>query len=196
MSKLLLTLILTTAFVATPPDADGQKKQSQCEQASATERNWELIGQQYVYFDYVLCPPGMNPPSPLVRIWITTNGDGIGVEKWSKDREGADVVSMFNGKKKAYTLYRDLNAVPASVFKLERRSGVAAEIASKPFLAQGTMLVPFENLTPDSAKRAQKVFESADLLIQTAQKKASLLHEAGPIGVIVESLSSPLKAQD
>jgi hypothetical protein len=173
----------------------GQKKQSQCEQAAQTNRNWELIGHDYVYFDYVLCPANMNPPNPLIRIWITTHGDGLAVEKWAQDRDGADVVSMFNGKKKAYTLYRDLNAIPLKVFKAESRSGVPAETGKQPFIAQGTDLIPLENLTPDSAERARKVFENADVLIKTAQSKASLLHETSRIAAIFESLNSPLKAQ-
>ncbi|MDX6304727.1 MAG: hypothetical protein QOI77_1696, partial [Blastocatellia bacterium] len=141
MCKILLTFLLATALMVVPAGAGlGQKKQSQCEQAAQTNRNWELIGHDYVYFDYVLCPANMNPPNPLIRIWITTHGDGLAVEKWAQDRDGADVVSMFNGKKKAYTLYRDLNAIPLKVFKAESRSGVPAETGKQPFIAQGTDL--------------------------------------------------------
>ena len=196
MRNFLLTLLLATTLVVAPAGAGfGQKNQAQCEQSSKTERNWELLGQDYVYFDYILCPLGMNPSNPLVRIWITTRGDGIAVEKWAQDRDGADIVSMFNGKKKAYTLYRDLNAIPLKVFKAESRSGVPAETGRQPFLAEGSNLVPLENLTPESAERAKKVFENADILIKQAQRRVALLRETPRIAVIVEALSSPLKVQ-
>ena len=197
MRKILLTLLFATALTVLLPVGAGfgQKKESQCEQAAQTIRNWELIGRDYVYFDYVLCPANMDPPSPLVRVWITTHGDGIAVEKWAQDRDGADVVSMFNGKKKAYTLYRDLNAIPLHVFKAESRSGVSPETGKQLFLAQGNSLIPLENLTPDSAERAKRVFENADVLIRTAQTKAALLHDASRMGAILESLNRPLNAQ-
>jgi hypothetical protein len=54
----------------------------------------------------------MAPPRPAVSIWITMRGNGIAVEKWKQDDNGADTVAVFDGKKKAYTLYRHLNAVP------------------------------------------------------------------------------------
>ena len=198
MSKILLTLLFVAALTVLLPAGAGlgQKKQSQCEQAAQTNRNWELIGRDYIYFDYVLCPANMNPASPLIRVWITTHGDGLAVEKWAEDGDRADVVSMFNGKKKAYTLYRDLNAIPLQVFKAEHRSGVAAETSKQLFLAQGNSLIPLENLTPDSAERARKVFENADVLIRTAQIKGALLHDASRMAAIFESLNSPLKAQN
>jgi hypothetical protein len=197
MRKILFTLLFATITVLLPVGAVlGQKKQSQCEPAAQTNRNWELIGRDYVYFDYVLCPANTNPPNPLIRVWITTHGDGIAVEKWAEERDGADVVSVFNGKKKAYTLYRDLSAIPSQVFKAESRSGVPAETGKHLFLAQGTNLVPLENLTPDSADRARKVFENADMLIRTAQSKGALLHDNSRIAVIIESLNRPLNAQN
>jgi hypothetical protein len=198
MRKILLTILFVAALTVLLPVGAGlgQKKQSQCEQAAQTNRNWELIGRDYVYFDYVLCPANMNPPSPLIRVWITTRGDGIAVEKWAEDGDRADVVSMFNGKKKAYTLYRDLNAIPLQVFKAEHRSGVAAETSKQLFLARGNNLIPLENLTPDSAERARRVFENADVIIRTAQIKGALLHDASRMAAIFESLNSPLKAQN
>ena len=198
MRKILLTLLFVAALTVLLPVGTGlgQKKQSQCEQAAQTNRNWELIGRDYIYFDYVLCPANINPPSPLIRVWITTHGDGLAVEKWAEDGDRADVVSMFNGKKKAYTLYRDLNAIPLQVFKAEHRSAVAAETSKQLFLAQGNNLIPLENLTPDSAERARRVFENADVLIRTAQIKGALLHDASRMAAIFESLNSPLKAQN
>ncbi len=174
----------------------GQKKQAQCGQAAQGERNWELIEQDYVYFDYILCPADMNPPQPLARIWITTRGNGIAVEKWAQDRDGADSVSKFYGKKKAYTLYRDLDAVPLKVFKAESRSGVPAETGHRPFMAEGSNLVPFENLTPESAERVKKVFENADIIIKKAQNKVAMIRQTPQIAVIVDSLNLPLKAQN
>jgi hypothetical protein len=159
------------------------------------ERNWELVGQDYIYFDYVLCPADMTPRNPLVRVWITTHGDGFAVEKWAQERDGADSVSVFHGKKKAYTIYRDLNAIPLTVFKAESRAGVPAETGRQPFLAEGSTLVPFENLTTDSAEKVKKVFENADILIKKAQSKVSLLREAQRMGAVVNSLDSPLKVQ-
>jgi hypothetical protein len=196
MRKALLTTLFGAALAAAPDGAGfAQKKQGRCEQAAQTERNWEMIGQDYVYFDYVLCPADANSADPLVRVWITTRGDGIAVEKWLPERDGADSVSVFNGKKKAYTLYRDLNAVPLKVFKSERRSAVPPDMAGQPFLVEGSSLVPLENLTPDSAERAKKVLESADVLIRHAQRKGQLLRESQRIAAIVNTLEEPLKAQ-
>ena len=196
MSKFLLTLLLATTPVVAPVGAGfAQKKPAKCEQGSMTEQNWALVGQDYVYFDYVLCPAEMNPTNPLVRIWITTAGDGIAVEKWAQDRDGADNISVFHGKKKAYTLYRDLNAIPLNVFKAENRSGVPADVGRQPFLAEGSTLAPLENLMPDSAERATKVFENADILIRKAQSKVALIRETLRIAALVDTLDKPFKVQ-
>lgn len=196
LEKALITL-LTVAFVVVLPIANGhgQKKKAQCQTVAPGEQNWAVMGQDYVYFDSVLCPADMNPANPLVRVWITTRGDGIAVEKWVQSRNGADLVSVFHGKKKVYTVYRDLNAVPLSVFKAERRSGVATELAKLPFLVEGTTLAPFENLTPDSAERARKAFENADILIKSAEAKAAPIHETVRILTIIDALDKPLKLQ-
>jgi hypothetical protein len=180
-----------------PPAGEGrgQKKPDKCEMPSPVERNWELMGRDYVYFDYVLCPPGLEPPTPLVRVWLTTKGDGFGIEKWTDGRDGADLVSVYRGKKRAFILYRDLDAVPLSLFKAERRSTVAAEMARQPFLLEGPNLIPLENLTPESVERVKNVFGSADVLIKQAQRKSALLNESPRIGIVVDALAQPLKAQ-
>src|SRR5258707_6398533 len=87
MRKILLTLLFVAALTVLLPVGAGlgHKKQSQCEQAAQTNRHWELIGRDYVYFDYVLCPANMNPPSPLIRVWITTSGAGIVIDKCADD---------------------------------------------------------------------------------------------------------------
>jgi hypothetical protein len=196
MRKLSISLLCAAALVMPPARAaSGQKKSSQCEQAAQTERNWEVIGDDYVYFDYILCPADVKPANPLVKVWLTTRGNGFAVEKWTPDRDGADDVAVFYGTKKAFTLYRDLNAVPLKIFKAESRAGVPADTAKQPLLADGNSLIPFENLTPDSAEKAKKVFEAADILIRGAQAKIQLLRETARIGVIVNSLDRPLKAQ-
>jgi hypothetical protein len=135
----------------------------------------------------------MDPASPLVRIWITIQSDGIALEKWAQDRDGADIVSVFHGKKKVYTLYRDLSAIPLKVFKTESRSGVSSEIGKQPFLAEGPTLAPLENLTLESVDRARKVFEHADVLIRKAQRQLSLNGEPLRIVTIVDALDKPLK---
>ena len=180
-----------------PPAVEGrgQKKPDKCEISSPIVRNWELIGRDYVFFDYVLCPPGLQPPTPLVRVWLTTKGDGFAIEKWAEGRDGADSVSVYRGKKMAFTLYRDLDAVPLSLFKAERRSAVPAEMARQPFLLESPNLIPLENLTPESVERVKKVFGSADVLIKQAQHKSALLNESPRIGVVVDALDKPLKAQ-
>jgi hypothetical protein len=196
MRKVLLILLSATALAVSQGGAgQGQKKQAKCEESAKTDQNWVLMGQDYVYFDYVVCPADMNPASPLVRIWITTNGDGIALEKWAQERDGADNISLFHGKKKAYTLYRDLSAIPLKVFKSESRAGVSAEVGSQPFLAEGPTLAPLENLTPESVDRAKKVFENADVLIRKAQSKLSLNGEPLRIVAIVDALDKPLKLQ-
>jgi hypothetical protein len=195
MRKFLLTLILAATPLAPADAVFGQKKQTDCQQGSNLPRNWDLIGRDYVYFDYVLCPADINPAQPLVRVWITTRGNGFAVEKWAQGRDGADIVSVFYGKKKAYTLYRDLDAVPLQMFKAERRSSVPQDMSKQPFMAEGASLIPFENLTPESAEKAKKVFESADTIIKAAQNKVALLHESPRIAVIVDALDKPLKAQ-
>ena len=195
MRKFLLTLILAITPLALADAVFAQKKQADCQQGSNLPRNWDLIGRDYVYFDYVLCPADINPAQPLVRVWITTRGNGFAVEKWAQGRDGADIVSVFYGKKKAYTLYRDLAAVPLQMFKAERRSSVPEDMSKQPFMAEGPNLIPFENLAPESAEKAKKVFESADTIIKAAQNKVALLHESPRIAVIVDALDKPLKAQ-
>ena len=196
MRRALITLLIVTSVVMLPIEVGrGQIKKAQCQTIAPGEQNWALMGQDYVYFDAVLCPADMDPANPLVRIWITSNGDGIAVEKWSQSRNGADLVSVFHGKKKVYTVYRDLNAVPLSVFKAERRSGVATEVAKLPFFVEGTTLAPFENLTPDSAERASKTFENADILIKTAEAKGAPINETVRILTIIDALDKPLKLQ-
>jgi hypothetical protein len=196
MRKILLTSLFGAVLAAAPVGTgSGQQQQAKCEQADQSERNWELLEHDYVYFDYILCPAGMNPPNPLVRIWITTRGDGIAVEKWAQGRDGADSVSMFHGKKKAYTIYRDLSAIPLEMFNSEARSAVPAGVAGRPFLDEGPILIPLNNLTPDSAARVIKAFESADRLVERAQRKVALLREAERIATLVEALDRPLKAK-
>ena len=201
----LITLCPSGGAQEAPPGANnkkppagggrGQKKPAKCEMASPVDRNWEQIERDYVFFDYVLCPPGLQPPAPLVRVWLTTRGDGFGIEKWAEGRDGADSVSVYRGKKLAFTLYRDLDAVPLSLFKAERRSAVPAEMARQPFLLESPSLIPLENLTPESAERVKKVFGSADVLINHAQRKSALLNESPRIGIVVNALAQPLKAQ-
>lgn len=196
MRKFLLALLLLSTTPAAPAGAEpGQKKKAQCEQAAKVQRNWESIGREYVYFDYILCPAGMDPPNPLVRVWITARGNGYAVEQWAQDRDGADSVSVYHDKKMAYTLYRDLNAIPLKMFAAERRSGVPADAAGQPFLLEGVELIPLKNLAPDAAERARKVFEDADILIKKARDKVPLLHEIRTITGILESLNRPFKAQ-
>ncbi|HJQ35203.1 MAG TPA: hypothetical protein VJ866_23835 [Pyrinomonadaceae bacterium] len=195
MKKLIPLVLLTFISVSLPPAAAVQKKQAECTQAPKTERNWDLLGQEYVYWDYVLCPADIDPPSPLVRVWLTTSGDGFAVEKWTQTRDGADSVSVFHGKKKAFTLYHDLAAVPLKVFKAERRSAVPTEMAAQPFMLEGTTLVPLENLEHESAEKAKKVFESADVLVRQAERKMSLLRESSRVAAVVDSLKNPLKVQ-
>ena len=81
------------------------------------------------------------------------------------------------------------------MFKAERRAGVPAETGKQPFMAEGSNLVPLENLTPESAERVRKVFESADIIVRSAQGKMQLIRETQRIGVVVASLDTPLKVQ-
>jgi hypothetical protein len=194
MRKFGFTLLLGLTLSLTAGAAFGQQKSERCEDGARSPRNWELFGRDYVYFDYVLCPADLKPPRPLVRVWITTRGEGYAVERWAPARERADVVSVFHGKKKAYTLYRDLDAVPLEMLKAERRPLIPAELSSQPFMLQDVQLVPLVNFTPESAERARKIFESADAIIQTAQKKTPLLYASTRIGALVEALEQPLKS--
>lgn len=199
MHRLLLAPLCAAALTLAAAGAGRarqQKTSAQCEQAPKGERNWEQLNGEYVFFDYALCPPGVEPASPLVMVWLTTRGDGISVEKWERGRDGADLVTVFHGKKKAFTLYRDLAAVPLKVFKAERRSTVPSETAARPFLQEGNSLVPAENLTPESAARVAKVFESADGLVRRAQGKVALIRETERISAIVDALARPLKARE
>lgn len=111
----------SAALTRTPPAGARRRPKipDKCEMPAPYGRNWELIGHEYVIFDYVLCPPGLQPPAPLVSVWLTTKGDGFAIEKWAEGRDGADSVSVYRGKKMAFTLYRDLDAVPLSLFKAE-----------------------------------------------------------------------------
>ena len=102
---------------------------------------------------------------------------------------------MYDGTKRAFTLYRDLDAVPLALFKAERRSGVSAETARSPFLFRGTSLIPVENLAGESAARVRKVFASADHPVRQAQLKKALLHDVPQIEAIFDSLKRPLKEQ-
>jgi hypothetical protein len=181
-----------------PPAAEdrGQKKPDKCELSAKTVRNWELIENEYVFFDYVLCPPGLQPPAPLVRVWLTARGDGFAIEKWTAGRDGADAVSVYRGKKRAFTLYRELSAVPLTIFKAGSRSAVPADMAAQPFMQEGVNLIPFENLKPESAERVRKVFDSADILVRAAQNRNALLNDSPKIGVIVNALAQSLKAQE
>jgi hypothetical protein len=188
MRGFFLMLLSTAAMLAPARAGLGQKKEAKCEDGPRGARNWEQIGRDYVYFDYVLCPADVDPPGPLVRVWITTRGQGIALERWAQDREGADSVAVYDGKKKAYTLFRDLKAVPLKMLKAERRSGIPAEVAGEPFMVKGLELIPLQNLTPDSGERVKKVFAEADTVIKKAGSKVPLLFESSRIGVIAESL--------
>ena len=194
MPRVLLTSVLGAALLmASAYTGFGQQKPAKCEQADPAERNWEQLERGYVYFDYVLCPPGMSPPNPVVRVWITTQGNGIALEKWAEGRAGADRVSMYHGKKKAYTLYRDLDAIPLEAFNSEARAAVPADVAGQPFLDEGRLLIPLKNLAPDSAERVKKAFENADELVVKAQRRVALLREAGRIANLVNALDRPIK---
>jgi len=196
MRKFLHTLLLIITVAASPAGVGfGQKKQAQCEESSKATRNWALIDRDYVYFDYILCPAGMEPQKPLVWVWITMRDNGYAVEKWAQDRDGADAVSVFHDKKKVYTLYADLNAVPLTLFKAERRAAVPTNMSRQPFLLEGSQLIPLEKLTPDSAEALKYVFKNADILIKKAQGKVPLLHESPRIGALAESLDKLLKAR-
>jgi hypothetical protein len=196
MPRILLASVFGAALaMASAYTGFGQQKPAKCEQADPAERNWEQLERGYVYFDYILCPPGMTPLNPLVRVWITTQGDGIAVEKWAEARVGADRVSMYHGKKKAYTLYRDLDAIPLEAFNSEARAAVPADVAGQPFLDEGRLLIPLKNLAPESAERVKKAFENADELVVKAQRKVALLREAGRIANLVNALDRPIKAK-
>lgn len=195
MHKFLLTVLLTTTVVASPSGAgSGQKKQPQCEHSPQTVRNWELIDRDYIYFDFVLCPAGTGS-NPFVRVWITTRGNGYAVERWAQDRDGADAVTMFQKERQAFTLYRDLGAVPLTLFRAERRSAVPAEMGRQPFLLEGTLLLPIEKLTPESVERVKNVFKDADVLIKKSQQKVPLLHESRRVAAVADSLDKILKAR-
>ena len=177
----LLLFAVAVVVLLSGDSVRAQKPPAQCEQGNSVPRNWELIDKDYVYFDYVLCPANMSPAQPLVRVWITTQGNGFAVEKWADDRDGSDRLTFFQGKTKAYTLYRDLKAIPLTVFKAESRAQVPAEMSSEPFLSE------------ESAERAKKAFENADGIIRAAQRRLALLFESSKIGVIVTALGPPFK---
>ena len=191
--------LATAAGARAQTSQDGYivKKRAECESASRTEQHWETLGQGKVYFDYVLCPAGLEPPSPLVMILITAHvKDQVVVEKWAKGRDGADLVALLHGRKVAFTLYRDLAAVPLNVFKAERRAGVPAEIARRPFVVEGPRLIPFEHLTPDSAERVERIFRDADVLVRHAQEKAALIRDWERIALMLKALDQPPRARN
>lgn len=196
MRYLLLAHLFAVALAAQHANSGAiVKRPPKCEHPAPAERNWEVIGDDYVYWDYLLCPPGVEPSGLLVKVWLTGRGDGYSVEKWSPGRDGADAVVVYHGTKKAFTLYRDLDAIPLKVFKAERRSAVPAKTAGQPFLAQGSSLIPLENLMPQSAERVTKIFESGDVLVRQAQRKTALLRETAKIEIIFAALKEPLKEQ-
>lgn len=213
LSLLAFTSILfSTATFKSAGAGVGQKNRGECVQARRKERTSGKVGKDYVYMDYVLCSPDMDPPNPLVRVWLTTRLDPmyegkweasrkgadlqIDVEKWVSGRDGADLISVSHGRRSDYTLYRDLSAVPLEVFKAERRSDVPAEVSSQPFLLEGPSLIPLENLTPESAERVRKVFEDADALVKRAEGRKTLNEESKRILAMVESLNSPFKGRE
>lgn len=193
----LLLIHLFAVSVAAQQAGSGiiKNKPAKCEQAAPAVRNWDVISDEYVYWDYMLCPPDEKQSNPLVKVWLTGRGEAYSVEKWSAARDGADAVVVYHGSKKAFIIYRDLGAIPTKVFKAESRSAVPAETAGRPFLAQGSTLIPLENLTPDSAQRVARIFESGDVLVRQAQLKTQLLRETSKIRVIFEALKEPLKEQ-
>lgn len=196
MRYLFITHLLAISLAAQHANAGSViKKPEKCEQAAPAQRNWEEFDGEYVYWDYIVCPPGAESSGLLVKVWLTGRGDGYSLEKWSPERDGADAVVVYHRTKKAFTLYRDLDAIPLKLFKAERRSSVAAETARRPFLAQGSSLIPLENLTPQSAERVTKIFESGDVLVRQAQRKMVLLRETAKIEVIFKALKEPLKEQ-
>jgi hypothetical protein len=67
------------------------------------------------------------------------------------------------------------------VFKAERRSAVPPDTAGRPFLMDGSSLIPLENLTAHSVVRVRKVFASADALIKKAGMKGELLRDTEDI---------------
>lgn len=192
MRAYLIHLLLATGLALFSGPALGQKKDDRCEEGNNYPRNWAQLEREYVYVFYELCPSDL-PGKPMVNVWITTGGKGIALEKWAKDREGAEAVILFVDKKKTYTLYRDLKAIPLQFLKAERRSNVPPETAAQPFMLEGVYLVLLENLTDESAERVKKVFESADTLIKKAEMKVALLYDTPRIKAIVEALEHPLK---
>jgi len=68
-------------------------------------------------------------------------------------------------------------------------------MARQPFLVEGSQLIPLENLTQESVERVKKIFGSTDVLIKRAQLRSVLLNESPKIGLIVDALAKPLKAQ-
>ncbi len=48
---------------------------------------------------------------------------------------------------------------------------------------------------PESAAKAKKVFESADILIRQAERKLSLLRDTARVAAVVDAIKNPLKAQ-
>jgi hypothetical protein len=197
MRKIWFITLLCGAALALPLGPQGQKppgQQAQCRPNAPIERNWELIGHDYMYFGYTICPPAIaNDAHPLVTIWLTFRGDGISVAKWCTDRTGADQVSVSHGDKKAYTLFRDLNAVSIGLLKAESRPSIPAEIAAQPFLTEGKTLVPTVNLTPEAAERIKQIFATADTLIQKGENEQSLLHVSDKLAALADLLNHPFK---
>ena len=196
MRRLLIVSLLCASALAMRGDASGQKKQAPCRANPPIERNWELVGRDYMYFGYTLCPPDVaNDSRPLVTVWFTLRGDGISVVKWRKDRHGADQVSLSRGDKRAYIIFHDLDAIPVGLLKAESRGGIPAETAKQPFLAEGKTLIPAENLPPEAAQRIKKAFEYADALIQKGESEVSLLHESNKMVALADLLNRPFKPE-
>jgi hypothetical protein len=186
----LITVFVGSAFAQGKPD-----KPDKCEVGGRLPRNWAQFESIYVYFDYVLCPPDLKPARPLVQVWITGEGNSYEVDKLRVDRDGADVISVYRDKNKAFTLYRDLNAVPLSIFHADRRGQVPPEVAGKPFLQEGKLLIAFENLKSESGERVKKAFKGADAVIKAAERKVPLLHESSNIKEVYFALMTSLKSE-
>jgi hypothetical protein len=65
VSTLALASLVPHSATLTPSGAaPGQKKKPECYQASLGDRNWAMMGNDYIYFDYVVCPSGADPSQP------------------------------------------------------------------------------------------------------------------------------------
>ena len=195
MPRLIIVLVGCAILAIVVPSASGQKK-SKCEEGPQGTSNWDMHGQDYVYFDYTICPAKMDPPTPLVRVMITTRGQGIALEKWIENRDGVDSIVVFDKKKTAYTLFRDLNAIPLKMLSADRRSAIPATMGTQPFLARGLDLVPFQSLSSEQSGRIKKVLDDADIIIKKAQGRLVLLYESKRIVDIASGLlDNPMTTQ-